>query len=91
MAPQITIMTARNKNAVVLMVKDNGIGIDLEKHGEKMFKLNQVFHSGYDSKGVGLYMTKTQIESLGGRITVESAPGRGSAFSVFFPIRPAKK
>jgi signal transduction histidine kinase len=47
-----------------------------------MFKLNKVFHKGFDSKGVGLFMTKTQIETLGGSISVESTPMVGTEFTV---------
>ncbi|MCH5688173.1 ATP-binding protein [Niabella sp. W65] len=44
--------------AIALQVRDNGFGIDMVKYGDKIFKLNQVFHKGMDSKGVGLYLTK---------------------------------
>lgn len=54
----------------------------MEKYAGKIFKLNQVFHSGFDSKGVGLYITKSQVESLGGSIEVKSAPDVGSEFIV---------
>jgi signal transduction histidine kinase len=68
----------------VLSVKDNGLGIDLEKYSNRIFKLNQVFHQGYESKGIGLYITKTQIESMGGTIDVKSEVGVGSEFIVTF-------
>ena len=58
--------------------------MDLNKYGDKVFKLNQVFHQGYDSKGVGLFITKTQIESLGGTIEVKSQANEGSEFIVTF-------
>jgi PAS domain S-box-containing protein len=70
--------------AIALQVRDNGFGIDMAKYGDKIFKLNQVFHKGMDSKGVGLYLTKTQIESLGGSIHVESIVNEGSTFTVVF-------
>ena len=54
----------------------------MQKYGKHLFQLNQVFHEGYDSKGVGLFITKTQIESLGGSIEVKSAPGEGCEFIV---------
>jgi PAS domain S-box-containing protein len=80
--PLIEISSIHNNNKVLLTFKDNGLGIDLKRHGEDIFKLNQVFHAGYDSKGVGLFMTKTQIETFGGRIRVESEPGKGSVFTI---------
>jgi PAS domain S-box-containing protein len=80
---EITISTRVLKNKKTqVVVKDNGIGIDMEKYGDKVFKLNQIFHAGYDSKGVGLYITKTQIESLGGSIEIKSKPGEGCEFTV---------
>ena len=51
-------------------------------HVIRLFKLNKVFHKGYDSKGVGLFMTKTQIETFGGTIVVESNPGYGTEFTI---------
>ncbi len=80
--PKIEIASTFNNDNVILTFKDNGLGIDLVKHGANMFKLNKVFHSGYDSKGVGLFMTKTQIETFGGKITVESEPNVGSKFTI---------
>ncbi len=83
--PHITISVVRTGGEIVLAVKDNGLGIDLKTFGHKIFKLNEVFHTGFDSNGVGLYMTKAQVESIGGRITVASTPGEGSLFTVYFP------
>lgn len=81
-ASHIVISSAEEDGRVVLTVQDNGIGIDLEKYGDRVFKLNQVFHNGYDSKGVGLFITKAQIESLGGSIIVDSKVNEGSVFKV---------
>lgn len=80
--PEITVATKRHKGRIQITVKDNGLGIDMEKYGDKVFKLNEVFHKGYDSKGVGLYITKTQIESLGGSITLNSQLNEGCEFIV---------
>ncbi len=80
--PEIIISVMTVAGRLELRVKDNGIGIDLDLYGGKVFKLNQVFHEGYDSKGIGLYITKTQVESLGGTITVKSRPNEGAEFIV---------
>lgn len=80
----IEIGTERLNGHVVLNVTDNGLGIDMEQYGSKVFKLNQVFHQGYDSKGVGLFITKTQIESLGGTIALQSRPEEGCTFTITF-------
>lgn len=81
---RISVSTYMVDNRVVLSVKDNGLGIDLEKYGKRMFQLKQVFHKGYESKGIGLYITKTQVASLGGEIAVNSEVGLGSEFMVKF-------
>ncbi|XWN37018.1 MAG: PAS domain-containing protein [Balneola sp.] len=65
-----------------LEVSDNGLGIDLEKHGDKLFGMYKTFHGNENSKGIGLFITKNQIESLGGSIEVESTPGKGTTFKI---------
>ena len=83
-APEIIVSTKKEDGHTVLRVKDNGIGIDLKRFEHKLFHLNQIFHSGYDSKGIGLFITKTQVESLGGTISVKSEPDKGAEFIVVF-------
>lgn len=65
-------------------IEDNGLGIDLEKHGGRLFSMYTTFHKHKDARGIGLFVTKNQIDSLGGRIEVESQPGQGSKFIVTF-------
>lgn len=72
------------KDNLLLSCQDNGLGIDLKKHGHKIFGLHKTFHNHPDSKGVGLFITKNQIESLGGTIMVESEPDKGTKFIVSF-------
>nr|WP_260172272.1 PAS domain S-box protein [Mucilaginibacter phyllosphaerae] len=83
-APVIHITSQLANGRMSLTFADNGLGIDLKKHGKDMFKLNSVFHAGHDSKGIGLFMTKTQIETFGGKITVESEPNVGTKFTIVF-------
>jgi signal transduction histidine kinase len=80
--PEILLRTYEEDGRVKLSVKDNGLGIDLVKYGNKLFQLNQVFHKHNNSKGVGLYITKAQIESFGGTIQVKSRENEGSEFIV---------
>ncbi|CAH8281721.1 PAS domain S-box-containing protein [Mariniflexile fucanivorans] len=68
---------------IVLSVKDNGLGLDLETHGNKLFSLYQTFHNNKDSRGVGLFITKNQVESLDGKIDVKSEVNKGSEFLVY--------
>jgi len=80
--PEIRITSRRAHDKVIFTFNDNGLGIDLVMHGNNMFKLNKIFHMGFDSKGVGLFMTKTQIETFGGNISVESTPNVGTTFTI---------
>ncbi len=80
--PEILVSTYALDDKVVISVKDNGLGINLDRYGNKIFKLNQTFHKGYDSKGVGLFITKAQIESFGGTIKVKSKENEGTEFIV---------
>ncbi|MFQ3296783.1 MAG: PAS domain S-box-containing protein [Polaribacter sp.] len=79
---KIHFYTVVKDKEILLIAKDNGLGIDLEKHGHKLFGINNTFHRHPESKGVGLFMTKTQIEAIGGSITVESEVNKGSTFKI---------
>ncbi len=82
--PKITIKAFDKDNFVNLVIKDNGIGIDLEKNHDKIFGLYQRFHDHPDSKGLGLYLVKSQIEAMGGSIEVESQVNKGTQFTLTF-------
>lgn len=72
------------KNYLVLVVEDNGLGIDLQRHGQKLFGMYKTFHTHPDSRGIGLFITKNQVEAMGGRIEVESEVNQGTSFKIFF-------
>ncbi|MEO9662689.1 MAG: ATP-binding protein, partial [Maribacter dokdonensis] len=80
--PQIFITSKKDNNRTVLEFKDNGLGIDLKNHGNKLFGLNQVFHKHPESKGIGLFITKAQVLAMGGSITAESDVNIGSTFII---------
>jgi PAS domain S-box-containing protein len=80
----IHFCTTVKNNEIILIARDNGLGIDLQKHGHKIFGLNNTFHEHLDANGVGLFMIKTQIEAIGGSITVESEVDEGSTFKIIF-------
>lgn len=75
-------LTDENESGPGLTVSDNGLGINLEKHGTRIFGMYNTFHQNEDSKGIGLYITKNQIESMGGTIEVESEVGSGTTFKI---------
>lgn len=82
--PDVYIRTDETNEYVILSVTDKGIGIDLQKHGDKIFKLYQRFHNNADSKGLGLYLIKSQLEKMDGKIIVDSEQGKGTTFKVYF-------
>ena len=81
-SPEIEIKTVEEENVVHLIFKDNGVGIDLEKNRDKIFGLYQRFHNHPDSKGLGLYLVKSQVEAMGGSIEIESAVEKGTQFCI---------
>jgi len=82
--PEIYYSMKKEDGKCVLEIKDNGLGIDLEKHGRKLFGMYKTFHKNKNSRGIGLFITKNQIESMGGNIEVESKTNIGTTFKIFF-------
>jgi signal transduction histidine kinase len=80
----IKISSQKIGDFVMIAFEDNGLGIDLKKNGSKIFGMYKTFHKHADSRGIGLFITKNQIESMGGRIEVESEVGVGTTFKIFF-------
>lgn len=68
----------------ILEFKDNGIGIDLKKYGTKIFGMYKTFHKHPEAKGIGLFITKNQIEAMNGKIEVSSVVNEGTSFKVYF-------
>ncbi len=81
--PIIQIHSSKLNNHVRLIFKDNGSGIDLDKHGKNLFGMYKRFHSNPEGRGVGLYLVKRQLNALGSTISVESEPNQGTCFTVF--------
>ena len=81
----VKISAKEQGDFVQLSFKDNGLGIDMERDGNDLFGMYNTFHEHEDSRGVGLYITKSQIESMGGSVEVESALGVGTTFRVSLP------
>lgn len=81
----IEIKSSNQKDKIVLSFKDNSMGIDLDKHGGKLFGLYKRFHTDYaEGKGMGLYMVKSQVDTLGGKISVNSKINEGTEFFIEF-------
>ena len=82
--PEIMVKAWRVLENIHIEVSDNGIGIDLEQYGQQIFGLYKRFTSQNEGKGLGLHMTKAQVESLGGTISIESEPDKGCSFKIVF-------
>ncbi|HLW18743.1 MAG TPA: ATP-binding protein [Cyclobacteriaceae bacterium] len=83
--PHIEIKSWEEENQICLSIADNGLGMNLDSVGDKLFGLYKTFHFHKQAKGMGLYLTKMQVEALGGDISVQSELGNGSTFTVCLP------
>ncbi|MBD8488821.1 PAS domain-containing protein [Echinicola sp. CAU 1574] len=79
---EIHIKTKMNGDNCIISFSDNGIGIDLEKYGDRIFGLYQRFHTHVEGKGLGLYLVREQIRSLDGDIHIKSEVGKGTTFTI---------
>ena len=70
---------------LIFWFKDNGRGIDLSRKTNEIFGLYKRFHMDIEGKGMGLFMVKNQVKTLGGDIDVQSQPGAGTAFLIRLP------
>ena len=67
----------------IINFRDNGLGLDLKKNGHKLFGMYKTFHGNEDAKGIGLFITKNQLEAMDGKIEIESEVGLGSNFKIY--------
>lgn len=81
----VMVSTYKENDATILTIADNGLGIDLNAHGQHVFKLYKRFHTHVAGKGLGLYLVKTQVEALGGLVSVNSELNKGTTFKVVLP------
>ncbi len=82
--PIIEFSASKEDNYTVLSITDNGLGIDLKKHGDKLFGMYKTFHDNESARGIGLYITKNQIEAMKGKVVVTSEVGFGTTFKIYF-------
>jgi len=80
--PEITVSGSLQNDKQVLIIEDNGLGIDLEQHGANLFRMFERCHDHVEGTGMGLYLSKKIIENHGGQISVESESGVGARFKV---------
>lgn len=82
--PIIKLNAISKDGYTVLSIQDNGLGIDLKKYGDKLFGMYKTFHDSEDARGIGLYITKNQIEAMNGKVSVESKVDQGTTFKIYF-------
>jgi PAS domain S-box-containing protein len=82
--PEIKITSGYENDRKILLFADNGLGIDMARYKDKVFKLHKTFHRQKPGKGLGLFMTKNQIQATGGDIFVESQVNKGTTFKIVF-------
>lgn len=82
--PIIELEATKEGKYTVLSIKDNGLGIDLKKYGDKLFGMYKTFHDKEGARGIGLYITKNQIEAMKGKVTVTSQVDKGTTFKIYF-------
>ncbi len=82
--PVIRVKSINKNRFVCIEISDNGLGIDLTAYGDKIFTLYKRFHDHVEGKGLGLYMVKTQITTMGGKIKLKSVVNSGTSFYLYF-------
>lgn len=85
-SPVISIVSHKLEHKIQVVYKDNGLGIDMSSHADKVFGLYKKFHMHTEGKGMGLYMVKTQVEILGGKISLKSEVNKGVEFLIEFSL-----
>ncbi len=79
----VELSSRKEGDYIIIQVKDNGLGINLEDHRSELFKLYKRFHTHIEGKGLGLYLVNLQAEMLKGKVEIESVVNEGSMFSVY--------
>ncbi|MEO5893246.1 MAG: PAS domain S-box protein [Ferruginibacter sp.] len=82
----LEIKSQVSNGQVIFTFTDNGMGIDLSKKGDQVFGLYKRFHLNVEGKGMGLFMVKTQVETLGGKISIKSEVNKGTEFKIEFEL-----
>ncbi len=84
--PIIDIHSEVDGKTVSIVFADNGKGIDLNAYGQSIFGLYKRFDRSVEGKGMGLFMVKSQVESLSGTIRVQSEVDKGTRFIINIPL-----
>ncbi|MCC2546579.1 PAS domain-containing protein [Hymenobacter sp. BT175] len=86
--PRVRVATQRDgQGEVVLLVQDNGLGLDMSRYGSELFQMFRRFHDHVNGSGLGLYLVNRIVQQAGGHIDVESTLGEGTTFRIHLPGR----
>jgi PAS domain S-box-containing protein len=80
------VRTPSTEPEVVVCVSDNGVGFDRQKAGNQVFGLYQRFHTGREGQGLGLFLVKSHLEAMGGRVEVSSRVEEGTYFTLHLAV-----
>ncbi|MEP1032550.1 HAMP domain-containing sensor histidine kinase [Ekhidna sp.] len=87
-AKRIRIDHSENEDYLIVRVRDFGDGIDMKKYGSKLFKAGSRFSNNSNANlGMGLFLSKYQIQKIGGRIHLKSEPGKGTSVQCYLPVK----
>ncbi|UYZ57876.1 PAS domain-containing protein [Hymenobacter latericus] len=89
-APHIRVYSAVENGQAMLVVQDNGLGIDLERYGTEIFQMFRRFHDHVEGSGMGLYLVQRIVQIHGGRLEVQSQVGQGTTFRIRLPLVPPR-
>jgi signal transduction histidine kinase len=81
--PEINVTTQNEGEFCLLTYSDNGLGMDIEKYKNKIFSLYNRYHRHAEGQGIGLYLIKSQVEQMGGKIEISSKPDAGTIFYIY--------
>jgi PAS domain S-box-containing protein len=84
-SPIVGLKLSQTQGFKILTISDNGLGIDLERYKDRLFGMYKTFHGNKDAKGLGLFITKAQIDAMKGKVEIESEVGKGSSFHIYLP------
>jgi PAS domain S-box-containing protein len=79
---EINVSSEEKEDKIIVKFSDNGLGLDLGRYGTRVFGMFKTFHNHKDAKGIGLFITKNQIEAMRGKIEIESSVDVGTTFTM---------
>ncbi|MDF2448664.1 MAG: domain S-box protein [Bacteroidota bacterium] len=84
--PLIDFSCIKEPKRFIFKITDNGRGINLERHRDEIFGMYKTFHGNADAEGIGLFITKDQIDAMGAEIEIESLENKGTTFTIYFNV-----